>query len=293
MINETSDGFCLFKHYKYDNFQYSLIDNYFFSDEYFDYENTSKEELSGVKKLFKNSFESNNSKKGVTEEPISKYKMLKNYYIKTKPIDTPNLSNFYYSGFSLGEGYFGKVELVKHKTTNQLYALKVLKKSKIKEKKNFEHILSEINNLKNCNFPFILKIFNTFQDEKRLFIVTEFVEGGDLMKIISKEKKFSEKTIKFILAQLLLCIDFLHSKNIVYRDIKPENVLIDLNGYLKLADFGLSKNLNDLDDTTKTFCGTPEFLPPEILSAEPYGKAVDIWSFGIMMYELYYGCVNF
>lgn len=184
-----------------------------------------------------------------------------------------DLSKLLYTGYSLGEGYFGKVELVKLKANDKLYALKILRKSKIKEKKNFEHLMNEISILKDTEFPFILKIYSTFQDEQRLYMLMEYVEGGELMKIMSKERIFSEKLIKFVVSQIVLILEYLHSQNIIYRDIKPENILIDMNGYIKLADFGLSKYLGDSsEDNTKTFCGTPEFIPPEILRAEEYGK---------------------
>lgn len=204
-----------------------------------------------------------------------------------------NISHFTHTSITLGEGYFGKVELVKHKQTSALFALKILKKSKIKEKKNFEHLINEISILKSIDFPFILKIYNTFQDEERLYILTEYIEGGDLMKIMSREKVFSEKLIKFVISQIVLVLEYLHSRGIIYRDIKPENILVDGDGFLKLADFGLSKLLGDSEkDTTKTFCGTPEFISPEILRAENYGKPVDMWSLGVLMYEMYYGKVS-
>ena len=220
----------------------------------------------------------------------------KEILLKRKKLEEDNLDCFYYTGYSLGEGYFGRVELVKSKKTKKLYALKVLKKSKIKEKKNFEHLMNEISILKNIEFPFITRLQSTFQDNTRLYMLMEYVEGGDLMKIMKKEKKFFKKFIKFIMSQTVLFIDYLHSRNIIYRDLKPENILVDMEGYLKLADFGLSKELECLDnnnnDYTKTFCGTPEFISPEVLRAEKYGKPVDMWGLGVLMYELYYGIVS-
>lgn len=205
------------------------------------------------------------------------------------------LYDFKPTNITLGEGNFGKVILFESLNDNQLYAFKIYKKSKIKDKKGFDIIYSEIKLLHSLDFPFIIKFVNFYQDELFLYIQAEYVKGGDLNGYIKYEKSISEKTIKFILAQVVLMLDFLHSRNIIYRDLKPENIIIDSDGYLKLADFGLAKEFtNDLTkEKTQTFCGTPEFIPPEILRAEPYENSVDIWSFGIMMYELYFGKTPF
>lgn len=204
------------------------------------------------------------------------------------------LANFETTNVILGEGYFGTVELYQKVDTNEKFAFKVIKKSKIPDEKSLNQIINEVKILSNLDHPFIIQLFGQYQDDRKLYLQTEYVEGGDLHKLMKKEKVLSEKSIKFILAQIFLVLEYLHSHYILYRDIKPENILIDGNGYIKLADFGISKYLRYSDkQTTKTFCGTPEFIPPEILKAEEYGMPVDMWSFGVLAYELYYNKVSF
>lgn len=215
-----------------------------------------------------------------------KNKRLTNHYTPEK------LSDYENTDILLGEGHFGKAEVFCHKDTKSVFAFKVLKKSKFKEYRHFESLLNEVRILKSLNHPFIVKVYNTFHDKNHLYLKMEYAEGGDLMKFLKTESIYSEKWIIFILAQVVLSLEYLHSRNIVYRDIKPENILLTSNGYIKMADFGLSKDLTSTNDTTKTFCGTPEFMSPEILRGEEYGLSVDMWSFGVLMYEIYFGKVN-
>ena len=205
-----------------------------------------------------------------------------------------SLENYTSVGMILGEGHYGKVFLFKSNLINFYYALKVFKKSKIKEMKHYDYIMSELKILFQIEFPFILKLYNVFQDELFLYFKTEFVDGGDLVGFLKHENYITEKTIKFIIAQVGLIIEYLHSRNILYRDLKPENILIDNEGYLKLIDFGLSVNLSLKEEQrTKTFCGTPEFMPPEVLRSQDYGTPFDMWSLGILFYELYFGKTPF
>ena len=121
----------------------------------------------------------------------------------------------------------------------------------------------------------------------------EYYNGGELFYHLRKRGKFTENQTKFYLAQIILAIEFLHSKKIIYRDLKPENIVLNNNGYIKITDFGLAKdNIGDDSDLTQTFCGTPEYLAPEIIRGDRYGKSVDVWCIGILLYEMLYGFVK-
>lgn len=245
------------------------------------------------------------SKDGREEDNEFKLRIINNYIVDFKALQRRSnidsikqpscqLSDFECTNVILGEGYFGTVELYQKLGTKEKFAFKVIKKSKIPDEKTLNQIINEIKILRTLDHPLIIRLFDKFQDDRKLYLQTEFVEGGDLHKLMKREKVLSEKSIKFILAQIFLVLEYLHSHYILYRDIKPENILIDGNGYIKLADFGISKYLSYSDkQTTKTFCGTPEFIPPEILKAEEYGMPVDMWSFGILAYELYFNKVSF
>lgn len=193
----------------------------------------------------------------------------------------------------IGKGYFGKVTQVKYKNDGLIYALKTLKKSKLKEAKHIEHTQTERKIMEIVNHPFIVSLKFAFQTEKKLYFAMDYYNGGELFFHLRKRGKFNEAQAKFYLAQIVLAIEFLHSKKIIYRDLKPENIVLDINGYIKLTDFGLAKdNIADDSGCTQTFCGTPEYLAPEIIRGDKYGKAVDVWCIGILMYEMLYGFVN-
>ena len=193
----------------------------------------------------------------------------------------------------LGRGSFGKVILVKNKKNNELYAMKILKKSIIKEKQQEEHTKTEQKILKINNNPFVIKLYFSFQDKSNLYIVTEFMQGGELFFHLHKEKKFSEKRTIFYASQIILALEGLHKENIVYRDLKPENILLGLDGYIKITDFGLSKIFKKKSNKTFTICGTPQYLAPEILEEDGYTKMVDWWSLGCLIYEMLVGANAF
>ena len=138
----------------------------------------------------------------------------------------------------------------------------------------------------------MVKLYYSFQNEKKLYFVLEYCPGGELFNLLSKMKRFSEDHTRFYACQLVLALEYLHSKNIIYRDLKPENVLIGADGYIKIADFGLSRMNIVLDEAT-TICGTPEYLAPEIVHKKPYGKAVDWWTLGSIIYEMLVGIPPF
>jgi serine/threonine protein kinase len=189
----------------------------------------------------------------------------------------------------LGRGAFGKVVLVRYIEKNELYALKILKKNLIVKKKQIEHTKTERYLLEILNHPFIVKLHFAFQDEKKLYFVTEFMQGGDLFFHLSKNSQYKEKDVKFYASEILLAIEYMHSQNFIYRDLKLENILIGKDGHIKLTDFGLSKILNDSNDKTYTICGTPEYLAPEILFDKGYDKTCDWFSFGVIIFELFCG----
>ncbi len=193
----------------------------------------------------------------------------------------------------LGTGSFGRVLLVRFLSNNTLYAMKILSKNQIKLKHQEEHTKTERNLMVQINNPFIVNIKFAFQDENKLYIVSDFMQGGDMFYHLHSKKKFDEATSKFYAIELILGLEFLHKNNMIYRDLKPENILMDSTGHLKISDFGLSKILNSPDDKAYTLCGTPQYLAPEILKNKGYDKSVDWWSLGCFIYEMLTGFLPF
>merc|ERR1719411_1520851 len=193
----------------------------------------------------------------------------------------------------LGKGTFGKVILCREKATNHLYAMKILKKDVLIKKDEVTHTMTEKRVLQKTNHPFLLTLKYSFTTVDRLCLVTEYVNGGELYFHLSKERQFSEDRTRFYGAEIICAIYYLHRKAIIYRDLKLENLLLDKDGHIKIADFGLCKEEIRYGNTTKTFCGTPEYLAPEVLDDHEYGQAVDGWGLGIVMYEMMVGKLPF
>ncbi|XP_052398956.1 serine/threonine-protein kinase Sgk3-like [Carassius gibelio] len=194
----------------------------------------------------------------------------------------------------IGKGSFGKVLLAKRKRDGKYYAIKVLQKKVILKRREQKHIMAERNVLlKNVKHPFLVGLHYSFQTTDKLYFVLDFVNGGELFFHLQKERTFPEPRAKFYISEMASALGYLHSLNIVYRDLKPENILLDSQGHIVLTDFGLCKEGISQADTTTTFCGTPEYLAPEVLRKQPYDNTVDWWCLGSVLYEMLYGLPPF
>lgn len=189
---------------------------------------------------------------------------------------------------TLGTGTFATVKLVKSKASGRHYALKIMPKDKIRKLRQVNHIRSERNMLLAVDHPRIVKLYRTFQDQDNLYMLMEFCPGGELFFHLRRRRQFSVEIVKFYAAQIVLAFDYLHQKNFVYRDLKPENLLFDYYGNLKVADFGFVKELTG-DKMTFTLCGTPEYIAPEIILNTGHSFDVDWWALGILIYEMLLG----
>ncbi|RPD56978.1 hypothetical protein L226DRAFT_547186 [Lentinus tigrinus ALCF2SS1-7] len=191
----------------------------------------------------------------------------------------------------LGKGAFGKVMLAEEKKTNGLYAIKVLKKEFIIDNDEVESTRSEKRVFLATareRHPFLLEMHACFQTETRVYFVMEYVCGGDLMLHIQREL-FSHRQAKFYASEVLLALEYFHANGIIHRDLKLDNILLTLDGHVKVADYGLCKEEMWFGSTTSTFCGTPNYMAPEILLGQCYGRAVDWWAFGVLVYEMLLG----
>ena len=224
-------------------------------------------------------------------EIISNY--IKNYYAKYNKYPKTKM-NFYKYGRLLGKGAFGKVNLSLHVLTGRLVAIKSINKTKLQSEKQQRKIMLETTIMKTLSKSNnIVKIFETYETKKHYCIVMEYICAGDLLSYIKKRGKLTEQVAKFIFKQIVLSLQYIHSHNIVHRDIKLDNILIDLDNNIKICDFGVSKIIKKGESMMEQ-CGTPAYIAPEILLNQGYeGFGVDIWSAGVVLYAMLGGTVPF
>ena len=195
--------------------------------------------------------------------------------------------NYFDFLYIIGRGGFGKVWKVKLKKTSEYFALKEMSKLKIIDRRSELSIMSEKTLLSRLNNPFIVNMYFTFQDFSNLYLVMDLLTGGDLRYHLAKKKRFSERETKFFIANMLLALEYIHSKNIIHRDIKPENLVLDLNGYLRITDFGVAK-INERDNSSET-SGTPGYMAPEVILVQNHSFPSDFFALGVIGYEFMLG----
>jgi len=193
----------------------------------------------------------------------------------------------------LGKGSFGKVVLVEKRDTGKLYAMKVLQKDAIEKRNQKFNTKAEREILQKMKSQFIVQLHYAFQTPEKLYLVMDFMQGGELFFHLRKAIKFNEQRTQFHAAEIILALEYLHSKGIIYRDLKPENILLDAEGHIKITDFGLSKAGVAMGSKAYTFCGTPEYLAPEILQGLGHDYTADWWSLGALIYEMASGAPPF
>ena len=192
----------------------------------------------------------------------------------------------------IGKGSFGTVMQVKKKDDGRIFAMKVLNKQTVIDRKQVFHTKTEKSVLQQINNPFIVRLHYAFQTADKLYMVLDYANGGELFFHLKEEGTFTEERVIFYSAEIALALRHLHSLGVVYRDLKPENILLSNEGHIVITDFGLSKQLVD-DESTHTFCGTPEYLAPEVLRGQGHGFPVDWWSLGTLIFEMLTGLPPF
>jgi protein kinase X len=199
--------------------------------------------------------------------------------------DNSTLQSFELFG-TLGEGTFGRVRLARHKKVSDVpVAIKILKKKAAVEMKQVQHLKNEKAILESVQHPGIIQLFSTFQDSSHVFMILAYISGGEMFKYLRDEGQFSVPRTRIYAAEIFLALEYLHRNNIIYRDLKPENLLITQSGHMIVTDFGFAKVLKP-GTRTYTTCGTPDYLAPEIIRSKGHGKPVDWWAFGVLVYEM-------
>ncbi|KAG6830431.1 hypothetical protein H0H92_000734 [Tricholoma furcatifolium] len=219
------------------------------------------------------------SMESIEEEPKVVVRVTK------RPKGSYRLSDFIVQR-TLGTGSFGRVHLVRSKHNLRFYAIKVLNKEKVVKLKQVEHTNNEQAMLEAVQHPFIINLWGTFQDATNLYMVMDFVPGGELFTLLRRSNRFPDPVAKFYAAEVALALNHLHSLNIIYRDLKPENILLNQDGHIKVADFGFAKSCTSV---TWTLCGTPDYLAPEVVNQQRYNKSVDWYALGVLIFEMLSG----
>jgi serine/threonine protein kinase len=223
-------------------------------------------------------------------------------YIEASEFDVSQHAEYFTASMSpqdftikqvLGIGGYGKVYLVEHWASGEMYAMKVLSKALIQQLKQVAHTINERSILSKNTSPFLVRLHYSFQTPARLFMVMDYAAGGELFMHIQENSFLTELRTQFYAAEILLALDWLHRKGIIYRDLKPENVLLDKEGHIKLSDFGLSKIGVNANQQAFSICGTPEYMAPEVLEGEGHDKAADYWSLGVLVYVMLSGASPF
>lgn len=195
---------------------------------------------------------------------------------------------------NIGVGGFGKVYKVRHKVSKNVFAIKVINKKKIMEHDLVEQIKLEVKIMYMLDHDHVLKLYNHYEDDDNFYLILQFCAKGQIYSLLKKEGRFNEKIAAQYLRECISAVKYLHSLDppIIHRDIKPENILLDSNGVVKLADFGWSNYFDD-DNRRLTYCGTPEYLAPEMIKQSGHDKALDVWNLGVLLFELLTGSPPF
>ncbi|CAG7785469.1 unnamed protein product [Allacma fusca] len=195
---------------------------------------------------------------------------------------------------TIGTGTFGRVVLVQERLSGDYGALKVISLSDAVRLKQVDHVKNEKNILRSIDHPFIINLKWHDKDEYNVYMLFDYIAGGELFSYLRKAGHFSSSTSSFYAAEIVSALEYLHSKSIVFRDLKPENLLLDKEGHLKLTDFGFAKKLSErYSGLTWTLCGTPEYIAPEVIQSKGHNKAVDWWALGVLIFEMHCGYAPF